>query len=180
MTFQSTVYDQMAFGVVGELFLEGPLRAQPGILNSSDASRNVIGRAFTVNEGGDDALPSVPVSVTAGGTGVFAGILCNPKTYASYGTSVDGPLAPTLTLANDVVAEFLQMGTMIISLPGGANIGDWLIYDNTTGVISAIAPDAAVPGGSTRIRGAEVDRYNAGPGLAVVTLGTFQTEPMTT
>ncbi len=178
--FQSSVAAQQGFGVVGELFLDGPTRAQPGLLDSGDAANNVIGRAFTITEGGSDALPTTPIKVQAGGVGVFAGILANPKTQASYGTADGGPLAPTLVLPNDRVAEFVQMGTMIISLPGGANIGDWLVYATATGIISAIAPDSAVGGGYARIRGAEVDRYNAGPGLAVVTLGTFQTEPMTT
>ena len=50
MTFQATVYDNIGFGVVGELFLDGPLRAQPGRLDSASAANNVIGRAFTVKE----------------------------------------------------------------------------------------------------------------------------------
>ena len=170
----------MGFGVVGELFLDGPTRAQPGLLNSSDAANNVIGRAFTISDGTDGSLPEVPSKMRAGGTGVFAGILAAPKSYASYGTANGGPLAPTLTLANNVTAEFVTMGTMVVTLAAPANIGDWVIYNTTTGVLATIAPFASVPGGSRRISGAEVDRYNAGSGLAVITLQTFNSEPAST
>lgn len=139
MTFQTTVKKDQAFGVVGELFLDGPLRAQPLILESVDAAYNVIGRAFTLVDGSD-------TKAQAGGTGVFAGILANPKVYASYGTQAGGPLAPTLTLANEVVAEFVQMGQMIVALPAAANIGDLVTYNTTTGLLGSIAQNASYTG----------------------------------
>lgn len=182
MVFQSTVYPNQGFGVVGEIFLDGPTRAQPAVLDSASAAYNVFGRAFTIKDGAAAATPpGSPMVVEAGGTGVFAGIMACPKDASSNGTSNDGPLAPTLTVPNDTIQQFLNFGQIVVALAAAANIGDWVYYHNTTGVLATTAPDAGAPGSHTRIYGAEVDRYNVGgSGLAVITLGIFRTEPVTT
>lgn len=140
MAFQSTVSLAQGFGVVGELFTDAPHRAAPYNLVSADAAYNVFGRAFTVSSEGVAA---------AGGTGVFAGILANPKTHASYGTTAAGTLAPTLTLSNNVVAGLVEMGEMIVSLPDAAAIGDKVTYDTTTGALSTLAPTASFTASQT-------------------------------
>lgn len=158
MGFQSTVSLNQGFGVVGELVFDGPVRAAPFILDSTDAANNVVGRVFTVKSEG---------VAQAGGSGVFAGILVNPKHYASYGTSAGGTLAPTLTLPNAATAEMLRMGFIIVALPGAAAIGDALKYNTTTGVIGTGAPGA----GEAAVPNAVVDRFTvSGAGLAVVRL----------
>jgi hypothetical protein len=164
MAFQSTVSANMGFGVVGEIFDDGPRRAQPFILRSDDAALNVFGRAFTVlSEGVAEAGKD--------GAQVFAGILINPKAHASYGTAAGGPLAPTLTLANEVVGELCSEGSIVVTLPGAANIGDLVYFTDATGVLTTTAPGAAAPANSTLIEGAYVDRFTvAGAGLAVITL----------
>ncbi len=158
MGFQSTVRLQQGFGVVGELMLDGPVRAAPYTLVSADASYNVVGRAFTVTSEGVAA---------AGGSGVFAGILVNPKHYASYGTAAGGTLAPTLTLANNALGECLNMGEIIVSLPGAAAIGDAIKYNTTTGILGTGAPGA----GEAAVPNAVVSRFTvSGAGLAVIRL----------
>lgn len=158
MGFQSTVSLNQGFGVVGELVFDGPVRAEPFILNSADAAYNVVGRAFTVTSQGVAA---------AGGTGAFAGIMVNPKHYASYGTTAGGTLAPTLTLANNATAEMLRMGEIIVSLPGAAAIGDAVKYNTTTGVLGTGAPGA----GEAAVPNAKVSRFTvSGAGLAVIVL----------
>lgn len=137
MGFQSTVSLKQGFGVVGELMLDGPVRAAPYTLVSADASYNVVGRAFTVTSEGVAA---------AGGTGDFAGILVNPKHYASYGTTAGGTLAPTLTLANNALGECLTMGEIIVALPGAAAIGDKVTYNTTTGVLGSTPAVASFTG----------------------------------
>lgn len=129
--FQSTVQYDQGFGVVGELFLDGPLRAQPAILDSADAANNVIGRYFTLDADGH---------AQAGGVGPIAGILANPKVYANLGTLNGGALAPSLVLPNNIVAEFVHMGQIIVALPAAANIGDLVTYNTTNGLIGSIAP----------------------------------------
>ena len=52
MSFQSSVAANIAFGVVGEIYLDGPMRAQPAKLDSADAANNVVGRAFTIADDG--------------------------------------------------------------------------------------------------------------------------------
>lgn len=157
MTFQSTVSLQQGFGVVGELMLDGPVRAAPYNLVSADASYNVVGRAFTVTSEGVAA---------AGGSGVFAGILINPKHYASFGTT-SGTLAPTLTLPNNAIGECLIMGEIIVALPGAAAIGDAIKYNTTTGVLGTGAPGA----GEANVPNAYVSRFTvSGAGLAVIRL----------
>ena len=136
MSFQSTVNLQQAYGVPGEILYDGPVRAQALNINSADASYNIIGAtAFTTSDG---------VSAAAGGTignGVaFAGILANPKVYATAGTT-SGALAPTLTLPNNGVGEFLFMGEMVVTLPAAAAIGDSVLYDTTTGALSTMSPN---------------------------------------
>jgi hypothetical protein len=136
MGFQTAVNVELGAGLPGTLYDDGPVRAAPYELNSAQASYNVIGAtAFTVVSGdpGNNAASGV---VAAGGTGSFAGILMNPKVYANYGTTA-GPLTSNLTLPNFTIGELLTMGDIWVSLPGPANVGDLVCYDQTTGQLSA-------------------------------------------
>lgn len=135
--FQSTVQFNNAFGVIGELYSDSPVRAAEYILNSSDATQNVIGRAFTVVS---------QQQAQAGGTGVFAGILADPKAYASYGTTAAGTLAPTLQLPNGTNAQMVSMGQIVVTLPGAATIGDPVAYNTSTGVLSSYAAKTTFTG----------------------------------
>jgi len=137
MTFQSTVRAVLADGIAGEIAFEGPLRAASYIIRTPSAANNVIGRAMTlVSEG----------VASVGGTGKFVGILANPKSYASGGTSAGGPLAPTMTLPNEGQVEAVDMGIMFTNLTAAANIGDKLVYDNTTGEITPLVGNVIVTG----------------------------------
>ncbi len=161
MSFQSAVFLQQGFGVIGELFTDGPRRAESFILNSADAAYNVFGRAFTVTSEGVAA---------AGGTNPFAGILVNPKGQVLQGTAGGGSLAPSLVLPNYAQGELLTMGSIIVSLPDVAAIGDLVVYDNTTGALTTIAPSANLPVGKTFAQ-AKVDYFTVtAAGLAVITL----------
>lgn len=175
MTLQQTVFPNIGFGVVGELFLEGPLRAQPARLNSGTPANNVVGRAFTViadatgsyNTTADPAA----LQVGAGGTTVLAGILANPKIYALLGTAANGTLAPSLTLPNNTMVELVQeTAGLIVALPAAAAIGDWLYYLNADGSLLTAAPGSGnAPANSTRVPNGRVTRYGiAAAGLAVV------------
>lgn len=176
--FQSAVSNNIGFGVPGELFLEGPLRAQPGVLNSTDAANNVIARAFTIRDDATASFETVadpqPMEMQAGGTGVFAGILANPKVYANPGTIAGGPFAQNLVLPNGVMAEFVEeTAGIIVQLGAACAVGDWLYFTNATGILTTTAPGAAAPALSTRVPGGRVVRYeSAAAGLAVVSLNS--------
>lgn len=135
MSFQSTVSLNQAFGVQGELILSGAHRAAPYNLVSTP-NLNTVGNAFTVSSEG---------VATVGGTGVFAGILVNPKHYATSGTTA-GTLQPTLVLPDNSIGELLTFGEIVAYINSAANIGDNVVYDTTTGALSAVAPATVVTG----------------------------------
>lgn len=176
--FQQTVGNNIGFGVPGELYLEGPLRGQPGTLNSTPATNNVIARAFTVLTDGtasfDTPADPRPLVMRAGGDGVFGGILANPKVYASYGTPTGGTLASNMQLPNGAVAEFvLETAGLIVQMPAAFEVGDFVYFNTTTGVLSSAAPDAAAPAGTARVPGGRIAYFNsAAAGLAVITFNS--------
>lgn len=165
MAFQSTVFVNMGFGVPGELFTDAPYQAQPFTIQSASAAYNIIGATCcTITSQGF-------CQAGAAGTLGFAGFLVNPLSQTLFGTG-GVPLAPTLTVNNFDVVECLTMGVIIVTLPAAANIGDSVIFDNTTGAIATIAPLAALPSGKT-FANAIVSYFTqdvSGSALAVVTV----------
>ena len=158
MGFQSSVALNQGFGVVGESVFAGPRRAVPGVVKGA-AANIVVGRAFTIDTADGLFQP--------GGTGVYGGILCNPKALQSIGTSAGGPLAPTLTVPAGTVCEFATMDELCVALVGAANIGDGVYFVQADGTLGAGNAGA----GQTQIPGARVERFaNAAAGLAVISL----------
>lgn len=168
MAFQSTVSFNQGLGVVGERYADSPMRAQSWILRSADATYNVFGRAFTVVSEGVAA---------AGGAGVFAGILADPKQHALNGTLAGGTLAPSLVLPNETQADIMSMGSIIVALPAAANIGDLVVYNTTTGILATVAPGATMPANSAFAQAAVSYFTVAAAGLAVITLSPLLVAP---
>lgn len=163
MTFQSTVRQDQTTGIVGEVLFDGPTRAKPINVNSSGATPNTIGKAFTYITGQDEEA----AAGSAGG-GAFAGILVNPKVYASQGTPA-GSLEPTLDLPDNTNAELLTMGSIVVNLTivGTGAIGEGIFYVDATGELGSGTAGA----GQTQLTNAKIDRRNvSGPGLAIITL----------
>lgn len=187
MAFQSTVRNQIAAGVPGELFLEGPLVAQPARITSADATQNVVGRAFTVVSGatgtplaGDAGANPAPLVVRAGAaavTGVFAGILANPKNYVSLGTAANGPFAPTQTVPNGTMGEFVtETAGIVVELPAASNVGDNVSFTIATGALVTAAPTVAFPGTAFTNPIGRVERFvDAAASLAVISLRVGRT-----
>lgn len=163
MALQSTIRIDQASGVIGDEIFSGPRRAEPGVLNTSSAANNVIGRAFTRVSGSD-------ISVAAGGTGVFGGILVNSKEYATSGPST-GALDATLALPNGTPVSLLISGYIVVSLAGAANVGDDVHFVQATGALLAASPGATPSAGNSAIPNAQVAYFNTtGAGLAVIRL----------
>lgn len=171
MAFQSTVFLQQGFGVPGDLYAaDAPYRGQPFILNSASAAYNIIGATCYTKTN--------QTTAAAGGTGEFAGLLVNSKVYASYGTTGGGPLAPTMTLANNVQAELVTEGSFVVTLPAAAALGDLVVFNTTTGAISTITPGSPL-GAGTAFAYAKVDYFTVtAAGLAVITLTPTLTIPV--
>ena len=135
MGFQQTVNVELGFGIPGALYDDAPVRSAPYELVSASAAYNVIGAtAYTVTSGdpGDNSASAI---AAAGGTGTFAGILMNSKVYSTSGTTA-GALSTTMTLPNYFIGELLTMGDIVVTLPGSANVGDNVAYDQTTGALT--------------------------------------------
>ena len=159
---QTTVSFAQALGIPGEFVIDGPVISRPFTIVSTDASNNVFGRAFTVAAEGQ---------AQAGGVGVFAGILTSPKEHISYGTAAGGPLAATLALPNNVRAEMTTFTAgVVIQVPAAANIGDLVVFDQTTGALSTVPAGTAAPGnGKSFVPNAIISDYTASAaGLAVL------------
>jgi len=179
MGFQSSVALLQGFGVIGESAFAVPRRATPGVIKGSTAANIVVGRAFTIDASDGTYGP--------GGTGPFGGILANPKAYASIGTSAGGPLAPTLVVPTGTVGEFATDDEIIVALANACAIGDKVIFNQTTGVLSALPPLTSVTGsisttvltvtavatGSAPLEvGQILSGANVVPGTRIVSLGT--------
>ena len=163
-TFQSTVNINLGFGVVGELIQEGPQRADSLTLDNVGGT---IGYAFTKSN--TTNVASVGGVIAAGV--VFAGILANPKVYASFGAVGGNPLDPTLFIGPNQQGEFVTMGTIVVALTGSANIGDLVQYSQTTGQLSAIAPTATPGAGFALVPNAVVWNFpTSAAGLVAIRL----------
>lgn len=164
MSFQSTVSLQQGFGVPGELYTDGPYRVEPYTINSASADYNIIGATCcSITSQGFCAAGN------SGGTAAFAGLLVDPKDVALFGSG-GIPLNPTLVVPNFTLVECATMGSFVVTLPAAAAIGDFVIYDQTTGAISTITPTTSLPSGKN-FANAIVDYFTvAGAGLAVITL----------
>jgi len=162
-TFQSTVNVNLGFGIPGELIVDGPQRVDSLTL---DSTGGYIGLAFTKSNTTNIATQGG--AITSGST-VFAGILVNPKSYASYGAVGGAPLDPTLFLGPNSQGEFMTMGTIVVTLVGAANIGDIVQYNTTTGVLSAVAPGSSATTGNALIPNCVVWNYpQSATGLAAI------------
>jgi len=164
MGFQQTVALQQGFGVAGEQFSDGPWRAQPYTIVSGSSANNNIGSTFCSITGDQQCAAG-----NAGGALVTAGLLVDPKSVALFGAG-GIPLNPTLNVPNQTLVQCATMGSYVVTLPGAANVGDWVYYDNTTGAIGTIAPLGSLPSGKTWAQ-ARVDYFTVtGAGLGVITL----------
>jgi hypothetical protein len=185
-SFQSTVNIWSAAGVVGELAFDGPMRASPYNLYSS-GTPNLVGNAYTITSGGSpepSGNSSLAGTATVGGTGIFAGILINPKDYASFGTT-GGPLNPTLVLPDYSIGQLAIQGEFWVNLPGPANLGDLVTYDPLTGNLNSITPTtkftgtistttltvSAVTAGQLTV-GQTISGTGVTPGTIITALGT--------
>lgn len=160
MSFQSTVYINQGLGVPGEKFSDSPARTQTYTINSAQASYNIIGATFC-----SITSQGVCAAGNSGGTAITAGLLVDPKNVALFNN-----LTATLTVPNQTIVECATMGTYLVTLPATAAIGDWLVYDQTTGAIATVSPNASLPSGKSWAMG-RVDYFTvSAAGLAVVTL----------
>jgi len=160
MAFPSSVISDLVSGIPGEIAFDAPYTGITAIVDTTTEANNVFGRAFTYK------TESVE-SVQAGGTGLFAGIMVNPKAHA-----INTLAATTDSVSNGRVSEFCVKGEVYVLLSVGTavTIGDPVFFVNADGTLGAGTATA----GQTQIAGATVVRHNPSaanaPSLAVVRL----------
>lgn len=145
--FQQSVRFSQGYGVVGEVSHDGPLRAKPGVLNSTTPTNNVWGRVFTLNSDSE--------TVQAGGAGVFWGVMTSPKAGLYLGRVGDHE-APYLP--NGAVGEFTDMGEITVRVSTAVDYGDVLGYQVADGVIVHIVDPESIPAGVVVIPNASIRR----------------------
>lgn len=110
----------------------------------SDAGAGVvIGRAFTVSA-------SDPKQAIVGGTGVFAGVLVDPKAYAHFGVA-GNPLGATLGLPAGTIGDLATMGHILVIVAGDISIGYQAQYNQLTGEISGVSSGSSASAGCSLI-----------------------------
>lgn len=167
--FQASIGLAMGAGIPGELFNDGPRRCKTATLVSASAANNIFGSVFTY-------ASQFTAQAGSGGARGFAGFLVGPKEQALYGTSA-GTLNPSLTLPNNIQAELLYMGSIFVQLPAAANIGDYVFYNNTTGLLTTLPP-GTTPVTGTTFANAVVDFFDiSAAGLAVITVSPNISNP---
>ncbi len=165
MTFQSTVRIDQTTGIVGDVYISGPMEGKPGILQSTAATNNVIGRAFRHVANSD-----LEVSADVAAGAAFAGILANSKRYATSGTAAGGTLASTLTLPNEAEVELVSKTSgIIVQLSTDGAIGENVFFATATGILAS--DPGTTLAGHELIPNAVVVRMNIpAAGLAIIKL----------
>lgn len=140
MSFQSTVRFDAGYGVPGEIVFDGPHRAEPGILRTTDPANNIFGRFFSL----DSALPGVWRAGDATDNGERYGIMTSPKQHALQGTAAGGSLAPTLVMPNEATVEITTMGQVLCRSSVASNlVGNIVRFVLLTGEIVTVPPGTA-------------------------------------
>lgn len=152
MAFQQPPLQQFqASGVQGDRYSDAPWASQAWILVSDSAAKNIIGAVGMT-------FDSTNNGARAGGSGPFLGFLANSKEQANVGSGGNA-FASNMTLPNYVVADIVNMGEIYMKLASGtAVIGDLIVMDTTSGLLTTISPATPVPGGKT-YTGAIVMRF---------------------
>lgn len=160
MAFPSSVISDLVSGIPGEIAFDTPYIGATALINTTTEANNVFGRALTYR---DEAVESVQV----GGTGLFAGLLVNPKESAVNAIGVTGDV-----VSNGRTVEACVRGEIYVLLSAGTSvtIGDGVYFVNADGTLGA----GTAVAGQTQITGASVVRHNPSaanaPSLAVVRL----------
>ncbi len=157
---------------VGDLLTATGLTGSATVLSASPNGGTGTGSTGTYGVSAAQTVSSTNTFASAAqGPGVvFAGILANPKVYASIGDS-SGTLDPVTTIPDNTQAEFVTMGCIVVSLVGAFNIGDLVQYNTTTGALSTVAPGGSATSGNALVPNCVVFGYpSAASGLAAIRL----------
>lgn len=142
MALPQTVEDFLPSGIPGEIASHYPVAARSVQVVGADA-QNIFGHAFTFSS-------QAKLQVKPGGSGVFAGILANPKAHANE----------IGTVSKNTVGDLVFGGEIFVFLAAdNAAIGSDLYFIPATGQLTTDADDGEeTPTNYTKIEGARVER----------------------
>ncbi len=166
MPFQQTVNVDLNLGVPGDIILDEPSRITPATL----ATAGTLGYFFTVAN--NTGLASVGGTITSGSV-VIGGIGVLSKIEPLFGSSATSPLNPNLSVAANEQIALLSFGSCIVNIPNSWEIGDYVQYNTTTGVLGSYAPGGSPTGGYVQMPNAVMARFGnaaAGGGLGIARL----------
>lgn len=138
---QTAINNQPADGMVGE-FYSTQLKTQHTYTSGSEIT---VGRAVTFDA-------TNPAKVNQGGTGLFAGILTEPKNYVMFNS-----LNPQLTIPAGISAHVGRGGYIRVRYSTVSTKGQAVFYDNATGELGT----GVATGAQTQINGATVFKGGA-------------------
>lgn len=158
MTQKIVLNKALGTGVAGEFYSTEPQRTRGKILVSATEALNLIAVAVTHVANEED---QVGVAASA----VFAGIIGSPKSLQRVG------LDAQTVIPNGTVIECVLQGYLVVNLPAAAAIGDFVYFNDTTGLLTTVAPATIPPAGVTRVPGGTVQIKNvAVAGLGIIYL----------
>jgi hypothetical protein len=142
--FQQTINIYSAAGVQGNFYTTAPQTVAAYTIYSSDEDYNIVGATFCTITSSVNTTDSGICQ--AGGTGAPAGFLCGPNQQANYGLN-NQPLTPTMTVNNYNAVQCATGGQLYVYLPDACDVGDWIVYNTTTGALLTITAGDSLPSG---------------------------------
>ena len=134
---QTQVRKDMAQGVEGDIYDNGPRRSDPFELTTNVNAAGVNGKVgYWFSQ--VVAAPTTAVS-GASANSVTGGILVTKNQYANWAS-----LQPSLEIKEHGIGELLSMGRVIVRSHVATAVGDQGCYADATGIISA-APGGVAP-----------------------------------
>lgn len=159
--FQKKVNTFQAPGMAGEFYDDSPRRVAPYIIQGLGNVLPTVGRAFTVT-----TAATAPNIAGIGGTGVFAGVLVNPKELVR-----SNGLTAGLTVSSGSIGSLCTMGRIWVEVSATVTVGAKAQFSNTTGEIKPVGSSGNADSGFTLIPGAQFVLVNAAAGeMAVLEL----------
>lgn len=168
MAFQTQINRFLAAGIVGEYADDSPRRETGYILTAQKDA---------LNDNAITALPKIACAFThtdkdgvaiVGGTGVFAGVLVNPKMYVNQAN-----LTASLELPDGAQGGLCTMGHVFVKSSTAFEPGYVAAYANATGVISAYVNASNIPETHTQIPAQFVQVSGSANDLGILELGAF-------